>query len=52
LFLLGQCIIPASTYWNIGIAREKGEIMEDSEGVETFKILGQNMAWLLKKLSD
>jgi multimeric flavodoxin WrbA len=50
LFLLGQCIIPASTYWNIGIAREKGEIMEDKEGVETFKILGQNMAWLLKKL--
>jgi multimeric flavodoxin WrbA len=50
LFNLGECIIPASTYWNIGIAREKGEIMEDMEGVETFKTLAQNMAWLLKKL--
>ena len=50
LFLLGQCIIPTSTYWNIAIAREKGEILKDIEGVETFKILGQNMAWLLKKL--
>jgi len=50
MLLLSECIIPASTYWNIGIAREKGEIMEDKEGVETFKILGQNMAWLLKKL--
>jgi len=50
LLCLSQCIIPTSTYWNMGIAREKGEIMEDKEGVETFKILGQNMAWLLKKL--
>jgi multimeric flavodoxin WrbA len=50
LFNLGECIVPASTYWNIGIAREKGEIMDDKEGVETFKTLGQNMAWLLKKI--
>ncbi len=50
MLLLGECIIPASTYWNIAIGREKGEIMEDKEGIETFKTLGQNMAWLLKKL--
>src|SRR5450830_180612 len=50
LFFLGQCILPASTYWNIGVANAKGEILKDKEGVETFKTLGQNMAWLLKKL--
>jgi multimeric flavodoxin WrbA len=50
MLLLSQCIIPASTYWNIGVANAKGEIMEDKEGVETFKTLGQNMAWLIKKL--
>jgi multimeric flavodoxin WrbA len=50
LFYLNQCIIPTSTYWNIGIAREKGEILEDKEGVDTFKTLGRNMAWLIKKL--
>lgn len=50
LLLLSECIIPASTYWNIGIAREKGEINEDKEGIETFRILGQNMAWLLKRI--
>lgn len=50
LFLLNQCIVPSSIYWNIGFGREKGEVLNDSEGVETFKILGQNMAWLLKKL--
>jgi len=50
LFFLNQCILPTSTYWNIGAANAKGEIMEDKEGVDTFKTLGQNMAWLLKKL--
>ncbi|MCL6088423.1 MAG: flavodoxin family protein [Actinobacteria bacterium] len=51
LFLLNQCIIPASKYWNIGVAREKGEILNDSEGIDIFKTLGSNMAWLLKKLN-
>jgi PAS domain S-box-containing protein len=27
-----------------------GSVMKDKEGVETFRNLGQNMAWLLKKL--
>jgi multimeric flavodoxin WrbA len=52
LFLLNQCIIPSSTYWNIVFANAKGEVLNDKEGVETLKNLGQNMAWLLKKLYD
>ena len=50
LFFLSQCVITGSTYWNIAIGREKGEILNDKEGVETFVNLGQNMAWLLKKI--
>lgn len=49
-FLLKQMIIPGSIYWNIGIGRDKGDVEKDAEGIETMKILGQNMAWLLKKL--
>lgn len=49
-FLIGQMIIPGSSYWNIGIGREPGEVMKDEEGVKTMKTLGQNMAWLIKKL--
>jgi multimeric flavodoxin WrbA len=45
-------IVPGSSYWNIGIGREKGEVMEDTEGMQTMKVLGENMAWLLKKLKD
>jgi len=48
-FTIGQMIIVGSSYWNIGVGREKGEVVEDIEGVETMRTLGQNMAWLLKK---
>jgi multimeric flavodoxin WrbA len=51
LFLLNsQMIIPGSSYWNIGIGRDPGEVQKDAEGIRTMKTLGQNMAWLLKKL--
>ncbi len=50
-FLITQMIIPGSSYWNMGIGRNPGEVKNDAEGIETMKVLGQNMAWLLKKLS-
>ncbi|HET6515197.1 MAG TPA: flavodoxin family protein [Thermodesulfovibrionales bacterium] len=50
-FLIGQMIIPGSSYWNVGIGREPGEVMNDNEGLQTMVNLGQNMAWLLKKLN-
>jgi len=51
-FLIQQMIIPGSSYWNFGIGRNIGEVLEDTEGLETMKILGQNMAWVLKKLKE
>ena len=49
-FGISQMIIPGSSYWNMGMGRNPGEILKDEEGVETFKTLGKNMAWLLKKI--
>jgi len=43
-------IIPGSRYWNMGFGREKGEVTDDAEGLEIMKTLGENMAWLLKKI--
>lgn len=51
LFLKCEMIVPGSSYWNMGIGREKGDVEEDEEGIRTIKTLGQNMAWLLKKLA-
>jgi multimeric flavodoxin WrbA len=49
-FLINEMIIPCSSYWNIGIGRDRGDVEKDEEGIQTMKTLGQNMAWLLKRV--
>jgi multimeric flavodoxin WrbA len=49
-FLIGQMIVPGSSYWNMAHGRLPGEVKNDEEGMRTMKQLGQNMAWLMKKL--
>jgi multimeric flavodoxin WrbA len=49
-FFIGQMIVPGSSYWNFAVGREIGEVEKDEEGIQTMKQLGQNMAWLLKKI--
>jgi multimeric flavodoxin WrbA len=45
-----QMVMPGASYWSIGIGRDPGDVLKDEEGVQTMKTLGENMAWLLKKL--
>jgi multimeric flavodoxin WrbA len=49
-FFINQMVVPGSRYWNIGIGREPGAVEADEEGIATMKTLGENMAWLLKKI--
>ncbi len=49
-FLINEMIVPGSSYWNIGVGREKGDVEADAEGIGIMQRLGQNMAWLMKKL--
>jgi multimeric flavodoxin WrbA len=49
-FLIGEMIVPGSSYWNIGRGREPGEVAGDEEGMKTLRDLGRNVAWLLKRL--
>ena len=51
-FFFSEMIVPGSSYWNVGIGREPGDVEQDAEGIRTMKTLGQNMAWLLKKLKN
>jgi multimeric flavodoxin WrbA len=51
LFLKCEMIVPGSCYWNMGFGLGKGEVEGDEEGIRTMKVLGQNMAWLLKRLA-
>jgi hypothetical protein len=45
-------IVPGSNYWNMGIGLDKGDVAKDEEGLQTMKVLGRNMAWLLRKLCE
>jgi len=49
-FLINEMIIPGSSYWNIGVGREKGEVLKDEEGIRTMKTLGENIAWVAEKI--
>ena len=49
-FLINQMIVPGSSYWNFGMGKNPGDVLNDKEGMQTMQILGENMAWLLKKM--
>jgi multimeric flavodoxin WrbA len=49
-FFINQMIVPGSNYWNMGFGLDKGDVENDEEGLGTMKVLGENMAWLLKKI--
>jgi multimeric flavodoxin WrbA len=51
-FFISQMIVPGSSYWNMGVGLDKGDVEKDEEGIMTMKVLGENMAWLLKKLYE
>lgn len=50
-FFIGEMIVPGSNYWNMGFGLDKGDVEKDEEGLNTMKVLGENMAWLLKKIN-
>lgn len=51
-FLISEMMVPGSSYWNMGIGREIGEVHDDEEAMKTMETLGINMAWLMKKIDS
>lgn len=51
-FLINDMVVAGSSYWNIGLARAKGDAEKDTEGLQTMHRLGENIAWLLKKIHN
>ena len=49
-FSIGQMITVGSIYWNLGRGLQPGDVKNDDEGIRTMQVLGENMAWVLKKL--
>jgi len=50
-FQINEMILIGSSYWNIGIGRDIGDVENDEEGLATMTDLGRTMAWALKKLT-
>lgn len=47
-FTINEMPIVSSNYWNIVFGCNKEEAKEDKEGMQIMRILGKNMAWMIK----
>ena len=47
-----EILIPTSNYWNFIHGTAPGEATQDAEGVQIMRVLGKNMAWLLKLVEN
>jgi len=45
-------IVPGSTYWNVAFGREKGDVNDDAEGLNTAWNFGKNVASLVKRMNS
>lgn len=46
--LYSQMLVPGSRYWNMVHGNTPEEVLRDEEGLQTLRVLGRNIAWLLK----
>ena len=47
-----EMFLPTSNYWNVIHGAKPGEALQDEEGVQIMRILGKNMAYLLKLIAQ
>lgn len=45
-----QMFLVGASYWNMAYGFKAGDVHDDREGMANMKSLGENMAWLLKKI--
>jgi multimeric flavodoxin WrbA len=49
-FMINDFVVPGSSYWNIAIGREPGDIQKDEEALKTLDRFTENLVWLGEKL--
>lgn len=47
-----EMVIATSDYWQAAHGLNKGEVEQDTEGVEVMQKLGRNIAWLVRLIHD
>lgn len=43
-----EMVMPTSNYWNVVYGTAPGEASKDEEGMQIMRVLGKNMAWIMK----
>lgn len=51
-FTINHMPVVSSQYWNMVHGMLPGEASQDAEGLQTMRMLGKNMAWLLKNIAE
>ena len=51
-FLFQQMPIVSSRYWNMVHGNTPEEVRQDAEGLQIMRVLGRNMAWMLKLMEN
>ncbi len=49
-WLMMNCPIVPSQYWNIAYGDAAGEVLSDREGMQTMRTMARNMAWMIGNL--
>lgn len=47
-----EMLIATSNYWNVINGTTPGEALQDEEGVQIMRVLGKNMAWIMKLIEN
>lgn len=47
-FSINKMVVPGSGYWNMVHGNTAAEVLEDKEGLQIMRTLGNEMAWLVK----
>ena len=51
-FFLAQMPVVSSQYWNDVHGNTPEEVLQDAEGMQTMRVLGRNMAWLIRSIRE
>ena len=51
-FTISEMPVVSSQYWNSVHGNTPGEVSRDGEGLQVMRMLGRNMAWMLKNLQN
>jgi multimeric flavodoxin WrbA len=47
-----EMLMPSTNYWNVIHGTKPGEVSQDEEGSQIMRVLGKNMAWLMKLVEN